>query len=288
MSALSDLHTAVRSILKGIKEDPAKKVGGKAPVPTNPGDPDELQPDPRVGDASPTKADATKAKADAEPETDGEADPEADPEGEDGEVNPPATTKEEEGGEGDTTTTGEEGDDPENPQRPGAKRPVAKGFDEFGNRDLEPGEVRSLLKALEYGVTPPMTQDKLLHEGENLKAVLDDILKFLTHAAQKMEGHDVIMGDIFAELDRLKKGSDVHDREIAKALSLYGDPTKAPAEAPRAISKSLVLPSTPPAAPALPGADVANEIYSALKAGKMTNAQAMQRCRETRAAASVQ
>jgi hypothetical protein len=291
MSVLSELQTKVRSLLKAVAEDKTPDKGRRPAVPADPGDPDELQPDYRVGDASPTKADAEKAKDEAKPEVDGEANPGEDPAGEDGTVDPPKTTEEEEAGESEKPNPGEEGTEGEDPERPSDKdknRPVAKGFDEFGNRDLDPGEVRSLLKALEYGVTPPMAQDKLLHEGEDLKTVLDDILKFLTHAAQKMESHDVIMSDLFAELDRLRKGADVHDREIAKALNMLGNPTTAPAEAPRALAKSFTPPTAVPAAQALPGADVANEIYSAMRAGKMTNAEAMQKCRETRAAASLQ
>jgi hypothetical protein len=271
MSVLSTLQTQVRLLLKAATEEkPAK--GRKPAVPTDPGDPDELQPDYRVDGAQPSKKDLAD-----DPDGDGDKDGnEVEADEEDGGAPPETTGEEEEEEDEKPTVDEEEGAD--------SQRPMAKSFDDFGNADLSAEETRNLLKALDYGVTPPMAEDKLLDGGDDLKGILDDILVLLTHTTQKQERQDAIMNELLTEIDRLKKGAAKQDREITKAMAALGDPTRAPAAAPRAISKSFVNPGIPPeVAPVVDGGALANEIFFALKAGKMTPAEATQKCRAAHA-----
>jgi hypothetical protein len=284
MSVLSELQSAVRGILKSLddKKPKADDKAQKTPVPDDPGDPDELQPDPRAKGASPTKGDLNKAKEDgSDPDGDTRPDDEG---GDDGE----STEGQEDGSENadDGTEPDNKGDATEPDKDPDDKddkgRPVSKGFDEFGDRDMSPDEVRRLMKSLDYGVTPPIPEDKLLNGGEDLEATLKDILTLLTHVTQSMESNQAITSDLMSEIERMKKGMAEHDRQITKALQTLGDPLTAPAEVPRAISKAIVTPPAAPANPALPGAEVADQIFAGLKSGAMTHAQAMQKCREAR------
>lgn len=265
MSLFAELQFKVRTLLKAAEEKGADdKAGKKAVVPADPGDPDKLQPDYRVGDASPTDADTDEAK-EATGKDDEEAEKDGDTQGE--------TTDEEDEGEGEDPTVGEEEDTDD-------QRPIAKGFDEFGNRDLSEAETRSLLKALEYGVTPPMSPEKIIAGGEDIKSVLDDIMALLVHQQGKLESNAAVMSDLLSEIARLKQGHADQEREITKALGLLGNPLTAPAEAPRGISKSFVPPSAMPAA--MNGEALANEIFRDLKAGRISAETAQAKCREAR------
>ena len=266
MSVLSALHDQVRSLLKSISEEKPEK-GGKAAVPKDPGDPDELQPDYRVDGAQPSKKDMEGAKGNGD---------EVEEEEEDGGA-PPEDTEGEE--------VDEEGEEPTDGEKAGAEegRPVATGFDEFGNADISPEETRELLKSLKYGETPPIPEEKLLDGGEDLKAMLDDILTLLAHATQKLEANSAIMSDLMSEIDRLKKGAARQERQITKALEALGNPITAPAAAPRGIAKSYANPQTPPSeAPVADKGALANDIFFAMRAGKMTHAEAISKCREAR------
>jgi len=268
MSLFTEIQTQVRSLLKAAVEK-ADDKDKKAAVPGDPGDPDKLQPDYRVGNASPTDKDADEAK-----EETGKADEEgADPAADGAEAGAADGAEEgaeaPEAGEGD----GDEEDDDD-------QRPIAKGFDEFGNRDLDEAETRALLKALDYGVTPPIDPKKILDGGEDLKGMLDDILALLVHQQGKLEANGAVMSDLLGEIARLKKGQAENEREITKALSALGNPLTAPAEAPRGIAKSFVPPTAVPTA--INGEGLANEIFHDLKAGRIDSATAMAKCREAR------
>jgi len=270
MTLLAELHEKVRSILKASGEK-------KAAVPTDPGDPDELQPDYRVGDASPTKADAKEAGSE-EPAEDEEG-----IEGKDGKDSKAAVPGEERDDEAEEEKPEDE-DEPEGDD--GVGRPLEKGFDEFGNRDMSDDEVRSILKsyatAPNFGIeTNPIPQKDLLTEGVDLKGVLDDVLALILHQQEKLDNYSSVMDDLRAELARMKKGMAKNEREIAKAMDVLGDPKTAPGMAPRSVIKALI--PAAPEAPASRGADLANTIYADLKAGRMTHEQAQAKCREARA-----
>ena len=270
MSLIAELHSKVRNILKAAGEK-------KAVVPSDPGDPDELQPDYRVGKASPTKADVAEAKDDQEDETEGV-------EGEKGNDDADAAPKENK----DAGLDEEDEDDEDEPEGDdGQGRPLEKGFDEFGNKDLSDTEVREILKgyasAPNYGPeTSPLPTKDLLDGGEDLKAVLDDVLNLILHQQAKLENYSEVMDDLRAELARMKKGMGKNEREIAKAFEVLGDPKTAPGMPPRAVVKALI--PAAPAAPAAPcGADLANTLFADLKAGRISQTQAQAMCREARA-----
>ena len=274
MTLLADLHDKVRSILKAAGEK-------KAVVPTDPGDPDELQPDYRVGKSSPTDADVKDAKEDGEDAQDGEGDGACEKCGGKGcdeckeEAPAPEPNK-------------EDSEQPEGlEEQPEKGRPVEKGFDEFGNKDLSDEEVREVLKsyadAPNFGIeTNPIPQDDLLEGGVDLKKVLDDVMALILHQQEKLDNYSSVMDDLRAELARMKKGMGKNEREIAKAMDLLGDPKTAPGMPPRAVVKALI--PAAPAAPAAPcGADLANTLFADLKAGRISQTQAQAMCREARA-----
>jgi len=268
MTLLADLHEKVRNILKASGEK-------KAVVPTDPGDPDELQPDYRVGKASPTKGDLDKAENEDEesglPKGDGKNEP----------VSAPKENRDPDAGDDEE----DEDDEDELPGDDGEGRPLEKGFDEFGNKDLTDEEVREVLKsyssAPNFGIeTNPIPQNDLLTGGVDLKNVLDDVMALILHQQEKLDNYSSVMSDLKDEIARMKKGMDKHEREIAKAFDVLGDPKTALAALPRAINKAL---PEPPAAPLNNrGETLANQIFSDMKAGRIDSTRAMALCREAR------
>ena len=148
---LAALGERARSILKALETD--KK---ETSVPVAPPDPDALPADPRIAgaDASPKEADIKEA---------GESQPAQ---------APPGTED-----EGASTEGGEASPEDDTDEDEGEGRPVKKGFDEFGDADLDPEEMRSLLKA--YGVTPPAEEDKIKAGGVDVEGILEAILQGL-------------------------------------------------------------------------------------------------------------
>lgn len=272
---LKALGDQARAILKAITPD--KKKDGEAPVPVPPPDPDALPTDTRVegADASPKKGDLDKAgesqaaapqpPAGGEGEGEGGAPAPAKPEG--GEPDPEGGEPKPEGGEPDP-----EGGEGEEDEEGGEGRPVKKSFDEFGNRDLGPDEMRQMLKS--YGITPPATEDEAAHGGEDVESILASILSAL-------ESQNKVISDLKAEVARLQSGNVERDRSIAKALDSLADPRLAPAAPARAITKANA--EAQPPAEVLTEAQFATQVFSDVRAGKLTDDQARVKVREFKA-----
>ena len=210
-ATLAALGDRVRAVLKALSED--KK--DEAPVPVPPPDPDALPADPRVegADASPKDKDLDEA---------GEAQaaaPVEPPPGDEGKGSAPG------GGAEDA----EEGQDDQG-------RPVSNSFDEFGNADLDPDEMRAIMKS--YGVTPPTDEDKLAHGGVDVESILEAIL-------QGMESQTAELSALRKEVARLRSASAENERSIAKALDSLADPRTALAAPARAITKAITPDLTP-------------------------------------------
>ncbi|HWQ08264.1 MAG TPA: hypothetical protein VN436_04125, partial [Holophaga sp.] len=151
-------------------------------------------------------------------------------------------------------------------------RPVKKGFDEFGNRDLGPDEMREMLKA--YGVTPPVLEDEAAHGGEDIEGILASILSAL-------QSQNKVVNDLKAEVARLRGENVERDRSIAKALDSIADPRMAPAAPVRAITKAN--PEAQPPAGAQTEAQFSTQLFADVRDGKLTADQARVKAREFKA-----
>lgn len=256
---LAGIQVRVREIMKAIAGP--EKPGRDVEVPTPPGDPDEIQPDARVGDASPTTADIKEAKEDAAP--------------------PPPPPME--GGDGDGDEGGDgsgDGDGDEGKEKPPFMKALGDGdgFDSFGNKDMSPAETRGMEKAYGNG-TGHVEPKELLDGGPDLMTLLVQLLDTIedNHVRQSM-----VLDELKAEVAKLKSGQSVNDRKISKALEDFGVlATTAPK--PRAFTKAL--PEPPPAPEAPTSKEVSNDIFRKMKAGQMSTNDAMAKARQLRAQA---
>lgn len=204
---LSEVAEKARAILKSLKDSKAGDDKKTSPMPEPPPDPDGLDKDPRVGDASPDEGDLEEAGKAATP--------------------PPA--QESEGGGEDLDQ--EEAKDQEDEED--EKRPVAKGFTEE-EMELIDADPREFLKS--FG------DDTLLPPPEKVKGAGDDLSGILNDILDKLKDDGAVMAELQAEVKRLRTGLDKNERTINKALESLGDPRFAPAPPPKAITKAFPEP----------------------------------------------
>lgn len=211
---IADLTARAREILKALAPED-KEATARVPVP--PEDPDAIEPDPRVGDASPEAEEIEEA-------------------GEEAEAGEP------EGAEG-----GEEPAPEEEPEEPAEKAFAEDGNEEFdahGNRDMDPEELRSMAKAYGNG-TGLAEPEELAKGGLDLEGTLSAILNVL-------EDQNAVIKELRSEMTKLKAGSKENERKLAKAFETLGDLRVPVPAGPKAITKAL---PEPPAGPVVNPAD---------------------------------